>query len=326
MIAGASGSEVSASFPLPDFAFARDEKMTPAARKHGRFVKAVFRTPAAMADEAAGLLVARGALGCAVAQSFRPGAKPPKVVSLEAFFTRLNQSQLAGLTRQLRSAGMLAGDARGPRANTIADPGWSALWMSRFKPIRIGRRILIVPPWRIEHDSGRSNRIVLIIKPARAFGTGHHPTTAGVLRVLEKLCTARRFLSALDVGTGSGILAIAMKLLGVQNLSAIDIDPDALENARENAKLNHLEAGLEFSSIALNTIRRRYDLIVANILASTLIEMAPVLTRLLARDGRLILAGILAREAGEVLRRYRPALRCVSISRDHGWATMVLAR
>src|ERR1700674_3636356 len=279
-----------------------------------------------MADEAAGFLVARGALGCAIAQSFRPGVKPPKVVSLEAFFTHLTESRVAGLTRELRSAGMLARGARHPHARTIVDPGWATLWMKRFKPIRIGRRFLIVPPWSSEDGSGRGNRILLIVKPARAFGTGHHPTTAGVLRVLERLFAERRFQSALDVGTGSGILAIAMKLLGVQTVSAIDSDPAALENALENAQLNQLEHKLEFSSAALNAIRRRYDLIVANILAPTLIEMAPALTRHLARDGCLILSGILVREAGEVLRSYAPALRCVSIGRDHGWATIVMMR
>ena len=164
------------------------------------------------------------------------------------------------------------------------------------------------------------------MKPARAFGTGHHATTAGVLRALEQLFAERPFRRALDVGTGSGILAIAMKLLGAQTVSAIDNDPEALENAHENAQLNQLEHELEFSSAALNAMRRRYDLIVANILAPTLIEMAPTLTRLLARDGRLILSGILAREAGEVLRSYRPALRCVSIGRNRGWATMVMRR
>jgi len=279
-----------------------------------------------MADEAAGFLVARGALGCAIAQSFRPGVKPPKVVSLEAFFTRLTESQLAELLSAMRSAGMLAGSARHPRTSTIVDPGWATLWMKRFKPLRIGRRFLIVPPWSSERGPAHGNRIVLIVKPARAFGTGHHATTAGVLWDLEQLFAGRRFRSALDVGTGSGILAIAMKLLGAQTVSAIDSDPEALENARENAKLNQLEAGVEFSSAPLNAMRRRYDLIVANILAPTLIEMAPALTRLLARDGRLILSGILAREAGEVRRSYRPALRCVSIGRDHGWATMVMMR
>jgi len=300
--------------------------MARATGQAGRFVKVVFDTPAAMADEAAGFLVARGALGCAIAQSFKPRVKPPKTVPLAAFFTRVTQSQLAGLTGAMRSAGMLVDGARHPRASTIVDPGWATLWMKRFKPIRIGRRFLIVPPWSSERVSARSNRIVLIVKPARAFGTGHHATTAGVLRALERLFAERRFQSALDVGTGSGILAIAMKRLGAQTVSAIDSDPEALENARENAKLNQLGAELEFSSAPLNALRRRYDLIAANILAPTLIEMAPTLTRLLRRDGRLILSGILAREAGEVLPSYQPALRCVSIGREQGWATVVMMR
>ncbi len=213
-----------------------------------------------------------------------------------------------------------------PRVRTIVDPGWSTLWMKRFKPLRVGRRWFIVPPWSGERDAARLN---LIIKPADAFGTGHHPSTAGVLRALEKLsATTRRFRSALDVGTGSGILAIAMTLMGVGDVVAIDTDAEAIRNARENAalnRLNHLDVAPKFSATSIESLRGHFDLIVANILASTLVEMAPRLKALLARDGRLILAGILARESESVLTHYRRALRCVAITKTRGWATLVLA-
>ena len=104
---------------------------------------------------------------------------------------------------------------------------------------------------------------------------------------------------ALDVGTGSGVLAIAMRLMGVGQVCAIDIDALALENARENAALNSLGGKIRFATTPLARLRRRFDLITANILSSTLIGMASALTRLLARRGLLILGGILNREAAD---------------------------
>jgi len=130
----------------------------------------------------------------------------------------------------------------------------------------------------------------------------------------------------LDVGTGSGVLAIAMRLMGVAQVSAIDIDPLALENAHENAMLNSLGSKISFATTPVTRLRRRFDLITANILSSTLIGMASALTRLLANGGRLILGGILNREAAGVLSVYEPGLRCLGVRRDRGWSTLVLAR
>jgi ribosomal protein L11 methyltransferase len=130
----------------------------------------------------------------------------------------------------------------------------------------------------------------------------------------------------LDVGTGSGILAIAMKLLGARDITAIDNDPVALDNARENAELNGVVRDLRISAIPLNSIRRRFDLITANILAPILIAMAPRLKRNLATTGHLILAGILAREAADVLAAYQPELRCVGRRTDRGWTALLMAR
>jgi ribosomal protein L11 methyltransferase len=292
------------------------------ARGARSFVRAVFRTPAAIADEAAGWLVARGALGCAVRESQLTGARR-KVVSLEAYFNRLDARELSAMRRAMRSAGMLAASSNGGPPERIVDPGWSTLWMTRFKPLRVGRRFLIVPPWSAARDP---RRLTIVIRPGRAFGTGHHPSTAGVLRAIETLCAAHRFRSALDVGTGSGVLAIAMKLLGVDEVMGIDIDRDALANARENAALNNLKRHLKFVDSPPTAVRRRFDLITANILSATLIELAPTLTRLPARDGRLVLGGILEREADAVLKAFRTALRPIAARPHRGWVTLVLSQ
>ncbi len=296
------------------------------------YTRAIFRTPSHLADEAAGILVAGGAIGCAVAGMKSPRAREDKTVTLEAYFDAISTARLSRLKLTLENAGMLADAARDAARNgsvsRIVDPGWSTLWMKRFGPFRVGRRILIVPPWKREHQPGRTT---VVIQPAQAFGTGHHPTTAGALRAIESLIGTRAPKSILDAGTGSGVLAIAVALLGMRDglkreIVAIDIDPAALENARANARLNGVEKSIRFSSVPLASIHRRFELITANILSHTLIELAPHLKRLLAPGGRLILGGFLADEADEVIAHYRSPLRCLSRMTHRGWTTAVIAR
>ncbi len=288
----------------------------------GHYVRVGFHTPAAMADEAAGLLVAHGALGCAVDGDLRIGPRRA-AVRLNAYFRRLSASELRSIQRTMLAAGMLARSARAQPREQIVDPGWATAWKERFQPLKIGRRLLIIPPWSAARANGRMR---IIINPGQAFGTGHHPTTRGALRAIEDLCASRRFSRALDVGTGSGILAITMRLMGVRRVTAIDLDRAALENARENIALNSLDRAIRISTVAVDRLRQRFDLITANILSSPLMAMADVLARSLGEGGRLVLGGILDREARDVLRRYHPPLRCVQTSRERGWTTMVLAR
>src|SRR5277367_6685530 len=288
------------------------------------YTRAIFRTHAHLADEAAGIIVASGAIGCAVAGMKLPRAREQKTVALEAYFDAISAAELSRLKLTLEQAGMLA-DGAVDGARRIVDPGWSTLWMKRFGPFRVGRRILIVPPWKRESERGR---ITVVVQPAQAFGTGHHPTTAGALRAIESIVGAHAPQSILDAGTGSGILAIAAALMGKRTaeIIAIDIDPTALENARANARLNGVEKSIRFSPVPLASIRRHFDLIVANILSGTLIELAPHLKRIVAPGGRLILGGFLADEADDVLSHYRSPLRCLSRKTHRGWTTLVMAR
>jgi ribosomal protein L11 methyltransferase len=288
------------------------------------YVRLQFDLPAAHADDAAALLVANRALGCEVSK-IRPSLPAPKrrprQVRLKAYFDRLNNSDLKRVRRALESAAMLS-PAVPLQRESLIDPGWATMWMTRFEPLPIGR-LLIVPPWNHDHCA---DRVRLVIQPGQGFGTGHHGSTYGVLRLLDDLCRKRSFARALDVGTGSGILAIAMRLLGIGEITAIDIDPVALENAEENAALNHVREHIRFSLVPLASLRRRFDLITANILSSTLIEMAPRLLHRLDPEGRLILAGILNREADRVIDAYHPAMRCIDRRADRGWTALVLAR
>ncbi len=287
------------------------------------YVKAEFRVPAAMADEAAGILAARGALGCAAQWTHAARRSGATTIALQAFFTHLSATELKAHRIALKDAGMLAPSPPPSAPVKLVDPGWAAMWKRRFKPLRIGRKLLIVPPWQSAEATGR---LSIIIEPGQGFGTGHHATTRSTLMALETQCARRTFQSALDVGCGSGILALAMARLGVGRIAALDNDPNALDNARHNAELNGLAHAIRFSRAPLRALRRSFGLITANILSSTLIAMAPELVRLLAPGGRLILSGILAREAAGVIAHYAPPLRRVWSRTERGWTTLVLAR
>jgi len=286
------------------------------------YAKATFKVPAAMADDVAGFLVSRGALGCSVAEMDKPGRRPRKILTLEAWFPAANGNRAAALYGTMRDAGMLANQARASRPKKISDPGWATKWQERFKPFRVGKRFLIVPPWDRKQMPGR---ITLTIVPGFGFGTGHHPTTAGALRAIETVLAAKKGVeTALDVGTGSGLLAFAIAALGTP-VTAIDIDRQALQNARENAKLNPAPGKIRFSTTPLKQIKGRFDLIAANILSTVLTELAPELIRKLRRGGTIILSGIMASEVRDLLPAYR-RLRLIAINRSRGWATIVMAK
>jgi len=143
--------------------------------------------------------------------------------------------------------------------------------------------------------------------------------------MIERLCGQLHFSQGLDVGCGSGILTIAMRMFGVPRLIGIDSDRVAIPNARENSKLNGI-ASIRFSSAPVGSIKQRFDLIAANILSSTLIGLAPVLIRLMKPGARLVLGGILERERAEVLRHFRPKLTLDDELVDRGWVTLAMRR
>ena len=301
---------------------ARRPRRPAPARIYGRIA---FDLPAARADEAGAIIVALGALGCEVGKLPRtPGAplRTPRVARLTAYFDQANRVHLQRIASTIQAA--LSLDAL-PRltVDRIEDPGWATMWMTRFEPFTIGQRLLIAPPWNKDQPSGR---LRIVIQPGQGFGTGHHGSTYGVMRLLEELYRDHTYARVLDVGTGSGILAITAKLLGARDITAIDNDPVALDNAIENAALNGVAGDLRISAIPLASIRRHFDLITANILAPILIAMAPRLKRILAPTGRLILAGILAREAAAVIAGFAPELRCIGRRTDRGWTALLMAK
>jgi len=182
-----------------------------------------------------------------------------------------------------------------PVVSTVRSEDWSNCWKANFKALRVGRRLLIVPSW--EEPRPRQDDIVLRLDPGMAFGTGGHETTRLCLELLERIMDEMPPLhvpSVLDLGTGSGILAMAAVQLGAGHVCAVDIDPQAVEVARENLAANNLAERVELGTTALESMTGTYDIILANILAEELIRLSAQLTERLASGGMLVLSGILA--------------------------------
>jgi ribosomal protein L11 methyltransferase len=261
-----------------------------------------------------------GALG--VVEEERPGSG----ATLRAFFPEtVAAATLEESVRRyldgLRELGFAP--VRDLRVAALADENWADAWRAFFTPRPVGRRLLIVPPW---DERAANGRIVITIEPGRAFGTGHHGTTAGCLEALESVVDRDRPSQMIDVGTGSGILAIAAARLGVGAVLAVDDDPDAVACAMANAARNHVSdrvrcvladaAGLRESPVPL---------LVANLLSAAHRRLAGQYRRSLAPDGTLLLGGILDAEAADVVAALaeHELVHRASLSVE-GWTTLEL--
>ena len=210
---------------------------------------------------------------------------------------------------------------RGVGIQPVPDEDWVRLTQSQFAPVQIAPGFWVVPSW---HTPPEGARTVMRLDPGLAFGTGTHPTTrmclAWVARQAGSASTA--FERVLDYGCGSGILAIGAGLLGAREIDAVDIDPAAVQATLDNARANRvaLHAGLpEMAS-------RAYTTVFANILATPLKLLAPVLCAHVAPGGHLVLAGILERQADELKAAYAPWLALAVEAVEDGWILMTAQR
>jgi len=228
--------------------------------------------------------------------------------------------------------------ARGiaPVVEELGDEDWVTLSQAGLEPIRAGRFFVHTPAHRDEVPAGA---IAFEIDAGRAFGTGQHETTTGCLLALDRLkTTGASFANLADVGTGTGLLAFAaMHLWPAARAIASDIDPVAIEVAEENARINGVKTGRARGQLELAVApgleharlkaRGPYDLIIANILAGPLIELAPALAGALAPGGRLILAGLLDHQAEAVTAAYRRQGMMAGTREQLGdWPTLVLRK
>ncbi|HSL75417.1 MAG TPA: 50S ribosomal protein L11 methyltransferase, partial [Candidatus Limnocylindrales bacterium] len=187
------------------------------------------------------------------------------------------------------------------RTRLVHDADWAEAWKAYFPVMRIGRRLVIRPTWR-EHTAAVDD-VVLALDPGMAFGTGLHPTTRLCLMALEQLADDGRLDDAriLDVGCGSGILAIAALLLGAAEALGVDTDPIAVEATTENAARNDLAGRLRARDGSLPTGARPFDVVVANLIAGVLTPLAPLLRDEVGATGTLVASGIFSDREADVV-------------------------
>jgi ribosomal protein L11 methyltransferase len=208
----------------------------------------------------------------------------------------------------------------------LRDQPWADAWRAYFRPIAVGRRLLVCPPWEVPGPSLADGRVVVLIEPGRAFGTGNHGSTRGCLALLERVLDRAGVPHALDVGCGSGILAIAAARLGVARVDAIDVDPDAVAATEDNARRNAVQDRVRVSVAALDAwAGLRAPLVLANLLAPAHLALAPTLAGLVTSGGSLIAGGLLAHETPAVASAFAAAGCWLGeVAEYEGWATLLV--
>ena len=206
--------------------------------------------------------------------------------------------------------------------SVLPEKDWNEIWKKNFTPIDVGDNLTIIPSWL----QSETNRIPIIIDPGMVFGTGHHETTRTCLSMIEKIArvtSKRRFL---DIGTGTGILAIGASRLGFEQVTAVDIDPLAVDAARRNAVANGL-TNIEVLEGTIQAVSARFDVIAANLLVEILTGIAPELSDRLEPGGRAILSGLLIGQEEDVIRAMASSgLTFQEKIIDGKWVSLVMAK
>jgi len=209
------------------------------------------------------------------------------------------------------------------RTRWLREEDWAEAWKAFFPVLRISRRLVICPAWRSYRP--RTGEAVIRLDPGMAFGTGQHPTTLMCLRALEE--TVRPGADVLDLGTGSGVLALAAARLGAAGVLALDNDPQAVQAARDNVRLNEMEAVVRAEEGTLESAPARFDVIAANISPSVIVELAGAMAAALKPGGVLVAGGFSAERAEAVAAALTAAGLTVERTLSDGdWRTHVARR
>lgn len=197
----------------------------------------------------------------------------------------------------------------------VADADWVRAWMDTFQPMQFGRRLWIYP-WNVEPPDGSGDEVIVRLDPGLAFGTGTHPTTALCLDWLDGLALTGK--TVLDYGCGSGVLAIAALKLGAADVVGVDLDPQALQASHDNAQRNGVADGLHLL-LPQDHAAQPHDVLVANILAGPLAELAPLFAASCKPSAPFALSGILAGQHEELLARYAEWFEDLDVAQREDW-------
>ena len=258
-------------------------------------------------EDAVGELLA-SIFGLAAAAYFDLESQTSHVsVFLEAgkFSTEAARREIASGLARIKSFGLDTGAAKIEIAR-VKREDWAESWKRHFHPLEIGKTLLVKPSWSKKRPA--KNQAVVILDPGLSFGSGQHPTTSFCLREIARCLKSGTAQSFLDIGTGSGILAIAAAKLGYRPVHALDFDPESVRVAKENARKNRVADRLKLTRGDVTKLPRKparqFDLVCANLIANLLIAERRRMVNRLKPGGTLVLAGILAAEFGEVERAF----------------------
>jgi len=302
---------------------------------HSDWLEIRLALPAAAVELVGQALMDIGCTGITVAERTLDTFEPPDPDELEALPTiraYFPAGDPAAMCRQVQAAlaalaPLVPGlPASPPECRRLADEDWAHGWQQHFPPLRVGSRLLLRPSWAELPDDPPD--IVLTLDPGRAFGTGTHATTALCLEVIARLAdTPAPPRRVLDVGAGSGILAMAAAALGASEVVACEIDPEASQIAAENIAANGLQALVAVTTTPIEELSGSFDLILANILAGENIRLAPHFLARLAPGGHLALSGILIEQEAAVTAAFKCLpLSLVTIDRRDEWSCLLYRR
>ncbi|MFI5298289.1 MAG: 50S ribosomal protein L11 methyltransferase [Polyangiales bacterium] len=214
-----------------------------------------------------------------------------------------------------------------PRLQPVVGDAWRDAWKEHFSPFQLSPRIVIEPPWKKADDALRSiaGVHVLELEPGRAFGTGLHATTSLVAKAIDARSRELEGARVLDVGCGSGILAICAIALGARETLCLDVDPEAVRVTEENAQRTGMTARVTAATTEVGAIEGTWPVVLANIQAEVLVPLAPSIVARVAAGGLLILSGILENQADRVLAAY-PSLTLEERAQEGEWVALIMRR
>jgi ribosomal protein L11 methyltransferase len=256
------------------------------------------------------------------------------VTKLKAYFPTSHVADVqASLRQYLNSLRELYPDAPEPQisVNDLPNNDWAHAWKRFFKPTHIGPSLVVKPSW--ESYRAKDSETVIEIDPGMAFGTGLHATTRLCMLAIQDAVqkvgseTGAPLRTALDVGTGTGILAILAAKLGMSSVTAIDVDPAAIEATKENALRNGVDGHIIAYKATVERVQDEFDIVVANILAEVLIKMRDALTARVKPGGLLILSGILAEKGSDVRTAYHQGpFSFIESLQEEEWTALIFRR
>lgn len=260
------------------------------------YLELSITVPAEAAETVAWNLTERGVSGVVVSER-APDAPKQETTTLKVYFSEVTPPDMPFLEEGIR-AGLSAfpGASYHVETRELPEENWATSWQKYWHVQRIGERVVVRPSW--EEYEPQPGDLVLTLDPKQAFGTGTHQTTRLCMRAIERLMTQAPAETVFDVGAGTGILAILAALMGAKRVVAVDNDPVAVAAAEENAQINQVSVENRVGSA--DVLEGQADLVVANILAEVIIDLAPELWRITRPGGRLVTSGIITRKADEV--------------------------